>query len=307
MNRNLTIDILKIALAFFVVGLHGSFLVDIYPVAGYMLKEGVFRVAVPLFLIISGYYFYRMDTFEKELKFIGRLFALYTVWFIIYIPFFYKRYYLDVISYDFFNGIRHLWYLIHAVYAFFLLSLLKRVEVKKQAAIIGLLAIIGLVFQYNRSYDFLGNKQLIDVFVYRNALFFCLPFIYLGYAIRKYDWQVDGKIWAICGFILIFGESYVNHFWAKGSFDILVSLYVLCPALFLWVIRSTKTTSVKYLSEISAAVYLVHPYFLKEMPLDSFFTNIYHRYTLLTLFAFVLSALVSSMLILLNKKLKYIL
>lgn len=307
MNRNLAIDVLKIVLSFFVVGLHGSFLVDIQPVVGYTLKEGAFRVAVPLFLIISGYYFYRMDTLEKELKFVGRLFLLYTVWFIIYIPFFYKRYYLDQISYDFFNGMKHLWYLIHAVYAFFLLSLLKRIGLKKQASVIGLLAVIGIVLQYNRSYDFLGNKQLIDVFVYRNALFFCLPFIYLGFISRKYNWKIGSKMWIVGGLIAIFGESYMNHFTSKGSFDILASLYFLCPALFLWAIQTQKTTSVKYLSEVSAAVYLVHPYFLKAMPLDSLVGNIYHRYTLLTLSAFGLSVLVSFVLILLNKKLKYIL
>jgi surface polysaccharide O-acyltransferase-like enzyme len=294
-------------MAFCVVGLHGSFLVDIDPVVGYTLKEGLFRLAVPLFLIISGYYFYRMDTFEKELKFIGRLFILYTIWFIIYIPFFYKRYYLDLLSYDFFNGIRHLWYLIHAVYAFFLLSLLKRIGVKKRAAIIGVLAIIGIVLQYNRCYDFFGIKELIDVFVYRNALFFCLPFIYLGYILQEAKQKISNPIWIFLGIILIFGESYINHFTAKGSFDILISLYLLCPALFVWAIRSKKKTSVKYLSEISVAVYLVHPYFLKEMPLDIFVDNIYHRYTLLTLSAFGLSVAVSSMLILLNKKLKYIL
>jgi surface polysaccharide O-acyltransferase-like enzyme len=307
MSRNLTIDILKVALAFFVVGLHGSFLLDIDPVVGYSLKQGLFRSAVPLFLIISGYYFYRMDTFEKELKFIGRLVVLYTVWFIIYIPISYNRYYFDLLSYNFFNGERHLWYLIHTIYALFLLCLLKRVGVKKQVAIIAMLAVGGIVLQYNNAYDFFAIKKLRDICLYRNALFFCLPFIYLGYISHRYKEKTASATLIFAGIALVLAESYMNHFTARSSFDILVGLYALCPAIFLWAIKTRKTTSVKYLSEISVAVYLVHPYFLAKIPFDAYVDNIYHRYTLLTLSAFGLSVAASLVLILLNKKLKYIL
>lgn len=308
MSRNLVIDALKVVLAFFVVGLHGSFFTDIDPAVGYTLKQGLFRSAVPLFLMISGYYFYRANTFEKELKFIGRLFLLYTVWFVIYIPFFYKKYYVDYLNYDYWNGQKHLWYLMHAVYAFFILALLKRVGTKTQIVVVSVSAILGLLLQYNNVYDFLGVKELRDIAIYRNAIFFCLPFIYIGYLSHKMEFKRPPKIWLLVAVVFVFGESYLNYcFSEKGVFDILFSLYVFCPIVFLWAIHSQKKITVVYLSQISVAVYLIHPYFLREIPFDEYVVGIYHRYTLLTLSAFGLSVLTSLILILLNKKIKILL
>jgi hypothetical protein len=66
-------------------------------------------------------------------------------------------------------------------------------------------------------------------------------------------------------------------------------------------IRSKKDLG-ENLSQISVAVYLVYPYFLKGILFDRFLDNIYDRQTLLILFAFGLPVLVSS---LLNKKIKH--
>jgi surface polysaccharide O-acyltransferase-like enzyme len=304
MNRNLTIDLLKIILSFFVVGLHGSFFQDIDPVVGYMLKQGLFRCAVPVFLIISGYYFYRMNSFEKELKFIGRLFLLYTIWFLIYIPIFHKKIYPGHIIHEYLNGISHLWYMIHAVYAFFLLSLLKRLRLKWQMIVVGCLALCGLFLQYNNGYDIMYLKDVKDLSLFRNALFFCLPFIYIGFLVRRFKFPRVSIGWVIAGAVVVLVESYLNHFSSRGSFDILLGLYFFCPALFIWAIRSTRATSVKYLSQISTGVYLVHPYFLKNMPIESIAGN---DYTMLTLSAFGLSVLVTLVLILINKKIKCLL
>ena len=58
MNRNITIDLTKLLMSFFIVGLHCLFMLDINEYLHFYLKEGLFRIAVPLFLLISGYYFY---------------------------------------------------------------------------------------------------------------------------------------------------------------------------------------------------------------------------------------------------------
>lgn len=307
MSRNLTLDILKIVLAFFVVGLHGSFLLDINPEIGYVLKQGVFRSAVPIFLIISGYYFHKMNSVEKELKFIGRLFFLYLIWFIIYIPFFYQKFDAPLCFNGFFNGNHHLWYIIHAVYALFILSLLKRCNARTQITIIALCAVIGLILQYNNSYDFFQVKELKDIVIYRSSLFFCLPFIYIGFAIHQFQIKAVHPSWIIVGLILVCVESYLNEIGAKGSFDILISLYFFCPVVFLWAIHSKKKTDLKFISQISVAIYLVHPYFQRENPLGYFVSDIYNQYTLLTLSSFGLSFCSSFILILLNKRLKYLL
>jgi len=67
MGRNLTIDVLKIVLAFFVVFLQIHFLKNSYPEVSYLLVNGLFRIAVPVFLLITGFYFFYIDT-SKKLK-----------------------------------------------------------------------------------------------------------------------------------------------------------------------------------------------------------------------------------------------
>lgn len=67
MERNISVDILKLVLSFMVVGLHTNFLRDLSFPVGYVLKNGFFRMAVPLFFIINGYYFYNIFTENKKL------------------------------------------------------------------------------------------------------------------------------------------------------------------------------------------------------------------------------------------------
>ncbi|MFP7657401.1 acyltransferase family protein [Chryseobacterium proteolyticum] len=106
--RNLSIDILKIVLAFFVVFLHMHLFQDTRPVLGFVLVNGVFRMAVPTFLIITGYYFYYVDNTQKLKKWLIRTFLLYLIWSLVYIPFWKK----EDIFINILFGYHHLWYLI---------------------------------------------------------------------------------------------------------------------------------------------------------------------------------------------------
>jgi hypothetical protein len=45
-------------MAFMIVGLHAGFLGEYTKLGHYLTVNGVFRVAVPVFLIINGFYFY---------------------------------------------------------------------------------------------------------------------------------------------------------------------------------------------------------------------------------------------------------
>ncbi|WP_363315977.1 acyltransferase family protein, partial [Chryseobacterium sp.] len=106
--RSLSIDILKIILSFFVVFLHMHVLRDSYPSLSYVLVNGLFRIAVPVFLIITGYYFFYIDTRDKLRKWLIRIFLLYAIWTVVYIPFWKDdRYVLNILF-----GYHHLWYLI---------------------------------------------------------------------------------------------------------------------------------------------------------------------------------------------------
>ena len=67
MERNISLDLLKLGMAFMVVGIHAGFMADINPLVKYLTVDGLFRIAVPVFLIINGFFFYR--SFEKKRSF----------------------------------------------------------------------------------------------------------------------------------------------------------------------------------------------------------------------------------------------
>lgn len=58
MSRKISLDILKLLMSFMVVGLHAGFLGDVDLLGEYLTVNGIFRLAVPTFLVINGFYFF---------------------------------------------------------------------------------------------------------------------------------------------------------------------------------------------------------------------------------------------------------
>lgn len=84
MERNISLDLAKLVCAVMVVFLHANFLAEFSPLANYLTVHGVFRIAVPFFLIVSGYYFYSALVSGKEIAWLTRLALLYLIWMIVY-------------------------------------------------------------------------------------------------------------------------------------------------------------------------------------------------------------------------------
>ena len=57
MERNVSLDILKLSMAFMVVAAHARFLSEISPLGEYLTVNGLFRIILPVFLIINGFFF----------------------------------------------------------------------------------------------------------------------------------------------------------------------------------------------------------------------------------------------------------
>ena len=83
-NRSLSIDILKVILALMVVGIHSGFLEDISALGRYLTVSGLFRMAVPIFFVINGFYFFSVPP-EKISHWFKRVIQLYLFWTIVYI------------------------------------------------------------------------------------------------------------------------------------------------------------------------------------------------------------------------------
>ncbi|WP_262152016.1 acyltransferase family protein [Chryseobacterium foetidum] len=307
--RSLAIDLLKIILALFVVGLHIYFLRDSYPTLSYLLVNGLFRLGVPVFLIITGYYFSFVNDFSKLKKWLFRIFILYAIWTVIYIPLWKEG---DAVSNIVF-GYHHLWYLNGTLFAGIFLFFLRHRSPKLLISLVFLFFLCGYTIQYlGNSHFFEGEtNQLFNRYpMYRNFLFDCFPFLTIGFLIKKYEWDVkrNPSLWLVLVSVsAVVAEAFVNiqilKLPKKESVDLLFSLLIACPLVFIYFKNLKFKTDSKILASISTAIYFIHPMLMYY---------VYKSENLLILqyddFIFISSLILSGLvLVILNQKLKYLL
>jgi hypothetical protein len=307
--RSLAIDLLKIVLAMFVVGLHIHFLRDSYPTVSYLLVNGLFRLGVPVFLIITGYYFSFVNDFSKLKKWLFRISILYAIWTVVYIPLWKEG---DAVTNIVF-GYHHLWYLNGTLFAGILLFFLKNKSPKLLISLVFLSFICGYAIQYlGNSYFFEGEtNKLLNLYpMYRNFLFDCFPFLTIGFLIKKYEWDVkrNPSLWFVFLSVLaVVTEAYVNIEFLKlskgESVDLLFSLLLACPLLFIYFKNLKYKTDSKILASISTAIYFIHPLLMFYVYKSENLFILQHAD-----FFFVSSLILSCLvLVFLNRRLKYLL
>lgn len=305
MGRNLSIDVLKIILAFFVVFLHMNFLKETHPLLSYLLVNGLFRIAVPVFLVITGFYFFHIDTAKKLKKWLFRTFLLYAIWMLIYISYWKDN---DEILLTIVFGYHHLWYLIGTFFSGSILYVLRNQNSKLSIALTAILFSLGYVVQVlgnihylNAGSDFLLNDYLL----YRNFLFVCFPFLTIGFLINKHQIDISTykhSSWLVVLSILsVIGEAFFNYkYISNESTDILFSLIFASPLLFLYCQTIYIKTTSKILASFSTAIYVVHPLIMKS--------DLYKEIESFKVLIFLAILIpVSFALVYLNKKLKYLL
>lgn len=303
MKRKLSIDVLKIILAFFVVFLHMHLLKDSFPMLGYVLVNGLFRMAVPVFLIITGYYFYHIDNIEKLKKWSFRILLLYLIWSLIYMPVWKEN---NAFTYFLF-GYHHLWYLIGTFFSGILLYILKRKSAKSLIALILCLFCIGYGIQLLANiHYFTGETDSILNFypTYRNFLLVCFPFLAIGFLINKLHIKVSSKygfLYVLLCVILVLAESYLNFKYmnSKENVDLLFSLLIACPVVFLYCRNLPAHTDSKILASVSTAIYLIHPMLMR------FILESGIPYCIPIFFSVLI--VTSIVLVLINRKIKYLL
>ena len=312
-QRNLSLDILKIILAVSVVFLHCHFLKDVSNIGYFSTVEGLFRLAVPTFLIISGFYFYNVTNLDKLKKWVIRLGSLYLIWMLIYSPFWLDLYNIPKILFTLLNGYYVLWYLIGALFSGIIVYFIQNLKTSIQISLILILFLLGCTIQlignmhiFNGIIDKLLNYNPI----HRNFLFFCLPFFLIGYLINKHEIhkrvEVTFPILLITLFLVVL-ESNLNRLFVSSSenLDQIFTLILAAPVLFLFFKKINLPGKNKELANISTAIYLIHPMILITLinSLDYIdFGSVGNSLVVLTL-----SFISAIALVIINKKLKYIL
>ncbi|PQO40835.1 acyltransferase family protein [Blastopirellula marina] len=275
MNRQASLDILKLSMALMVVGLHGHFLADVSTVTSYLLIQGIFRIAVPTFLLINGFYLYSTLEANRLGVWLKRMITLYLCWTLFYAytwwpsdPSTLESIYL--ITRTLIIGYFHLWYISGLIGAGVLMYLVHKWSTRSLIVLLMATFIGGVAIQYIGSYHLLGDSLIDNLFnrfvAHRNFLFLSFPFLCLGYLIRKHSLHekiTSRQSLALLGISTLFllAESFANYYFVgpKVSFDNLIFIFLVCPALFLFTIRQNVAIDGKSLAAYSAAIYFIHP------------------------------------------------
>ncbi|EJG0937112.1 acyltransferase [Vibrio parahaemolyticus] len=317
MTRNIVLDLMKVCLAFMVVGLHAGFLSDINELWSFLTVNGIFRIAVPFFFLVNGYYFQPISSISSLKVWMKRIIKLYTFWLIFYAYFWCRPSALSVeeiisLLKTIFVGYHHLWYLPATLGAGLLVYLIRdRLSLIWTLLLLTFFSGVGIQYagNYHISDSITVNEILNTPFASRNFLLFGFPFFSLGFIIRTYkaeDRISKSTIFLIIasGFILLFLESLYNFSnpLNDGGFDIYLSLLIICPAIFISCIQYQCPTRNKHLSLYSSSIYFIHPFALVII-----YKTIDLGNTINSLTAIILSLLLTIILIPLNKKLRFIL
>lgn len=265
-------DILKFLLAIAVIGIHTSLFINLSERFNFLSINGLFRIAVPIFLIISGYYF-PLVSVEKWKLWLKRIALLYIFWMIIYLPFYAPFYNISTTRnvdppflLTFVVGYFHLWYVAAMFFAGLILFQFRSYSTRKLIVTAVILYSLGAIIQYVRYFIWID----IPLYAYRNFLFFALPMMTLGVAIAKHDVATikNKLLFLILGaaLLILFLEVMIAHRFAiqRLGFDMYFSLLILCPTLFVFAIKNKISYPTKNLAFASSVFYFSHAFFVRS-------------------------------------------
>ncbi|MCS3423782.1 surface polysaccharide O-acyltransferase-like enzyme [Rahnella sp. BIGb0603] len=290
-DRNQLLDVFRVLLILMVVAIH----VDVFPndpALSFYTVDGFFRIAVPIFFIINGYYFQTNVTdLNLYKRWLVRVLILFVSWQVIYLPMYIpydglNARHLAVFISEIIFGYHHLWYI--SAMAIGGIGLYYFKDIKYGLHLSVGLFILGLLLQYSRVFiniDSTYYKILSQYWIFRNGLFFGFPMMYIGSFIAKNSLIQKSSVKIsllalVVGLVFLVAEltfSYKTIF-NKNTYhiDFILSLLVVCPVLFVLLMKNHecyfKGFNTKKLALLSGAMYFVHPYIIFLINLSSRFT-----------------------------------
>lgn len=292
------LDRFRLIAALLVIAIHTSPLASFSGEADFFLTRVLARIAVPFFLMVTGFFFPSdPDKLRKSLK---KLCLLYGAAILLYLPLgFYAGhyralYFTDALRMLLFDGsFYHLWYFPAAITGMIIVFALKRVLKLRRICVISVvLYVIGL---FGDSYFGLAEKLppvkaayegMFRLFSYtRNGIFMAPVFLVLGILIQEYSRKSLHRStlrYALCllvSFVCMTVEAFTLHNLRLQRHD---SMYVfLLPvmvSLFLLLLSLPETAAPRRTTAVPTAgaatprkaaiasaamwIYLLHPAFI---------------------------------------------
>lgn len=274
--KKINLDIVRFLASLLIIAIHISPFDQISSEFDFFFTRILCRIAVPLFLMITGYFL--LDKGLKDINILKsyskKILKIYILCIIIYLPInIYAHSYENMNVVTFLKDILingtfyHLWYFPALILGLWITYFLIKKLGSKSIIIISLLYIIGLfgdsyygLVEMNNFTNYLYNG-LFKIFDYtRNGIFYVPIFIYLGYLIKikKKEYKYT-LIYIISLFIGMTLEGFLLH---NLNFQRHDSMYIfLIPLmyfLFNYLINHCKGKN-KRLRNIATEIYIFHP------------------------------------------------
>lgn len=264
-----SLNSLKLTLSIMVVFIHTRIFLDNSVLLDTFTSNGFFRIAVPVFFIMNGYFL--PSTKNSFKKWLIKSTCIYLSLTALY-AFFWLDYStlttsIKTIAHALLAGYSHLWYIQAMIIAGLIIFYFKN---STPLLIISVcFFLFGFFIQIYTSYQHAINPDLPQRYsIYRNAFTIGLPFMLIGYLFRtKWIHTPQKTTIIICLFsaILLGIEVFINY--AKFtsnqslsksiSFDIYLSLIMLCSAIFL--LFKNMESGIKINKNIPNYIYFFHP------------------------------------------------
>lgn len=318
-NRNEKLDIVKAFACIGVIIMHCSFPGTLGKCINYL-----FKFAVPIFFMISGYFLNKNDL-SKKLKYkILKTMKLLIIAELFYLIFNLVLSFFGIIQIDdlllksndiiinvftgtFFNGT--LWFLYSLLYSYIIIYIFRNTMIKRRRIfIISLfLLVLHIIVRI-----ILKSIDIYDVRIFRSCILYGLPFMMIGYYFNSQKGKLvqlslsKTSIIFMCGYIL----SLLEYFVFKQSLDFYFGTIISSIVLFVYCISNKELIKNKITSllcfigeKLSMYVYIIH---LAVITLVSFISkNIIYLY-LKPILAIIVSLILSYIYYLLKEKRKKI-
>lgn len=284
-GENVIQDYIRFICAFIVIAIHCSPFSEKVWNSWFILGC---RLAVPLFFILSGYYF----SLTKPVNWFTKVVKMYLAWEIIYLPIIILKYYylandisgLDLfykilIDFFFLGNYYHLWFFLGLCQAGFLAWLmLKKLNINYIVVLIiaFMLYLFGYVFNTFASYSFnipvlgmiMARYSQIFESTYYNGIFMGFLFFIIGYLFRKGILYISYKK-AIClvvfGAILVIIEETISQYMCPhGITEISLSMVSVVVGIFgisnsySKYFKDTSSQWARSLRKLSTLIYGIH-------------------------------------------------